>query len=97
MKAQTQPRAKPTLAPPLAGLPRAVKGKPLAWVTRELGPNDCAACGLPQNHDGVGQQAILCGRCLMVIADTMGPQVVHLSPEERYALNRAEARRKRRK
>ena len=89
--------AKSTVAalPPIAGLPRAVGGKPLAWTKPGyLGSTQCAGCGQPYHYKsihpnwGILPTAVLCGRCSLVLADQSGPQVVHLSPEEQAKQNR---------
>lgn len=73
---------------PLAGLPRNINGKTLAWATPVWTPGLCASCG-----KGVDDNIVLCGACSLVLADAAGPQV-QTEDAKRFS-NRVEWLRKR--
>jgi len=80
--------------PPVAGLPaHGPGGQPLKWAGRDWAAGSCAGCGAHQDSKAV----ILCGRCAAILADHVGPQVVHLTPAEQLALNRKKALERRRR
>lgn len=80
--------------PPIAGVPESHNGRALAWTLRKLEPWECVSCGLPQKEYMKRKtvEAVLCGRCAMILADAAGPQEDPLLPEERAVMNRRKAR-----
>ena len=86
------------LTPPLAGLPEAFTGQPLAWTQGPLDRDQCVCCGL---HQEIGRdvQAILCGRCSLILSNGAvrmeKPRLLTLA-FTRHALSRSQKLRRNR-
>ncbi len=82
--------------PPLAGLPETFHGKALAWTwPGHLDPWRCVSCGRPQ-AEYLGRrdvEAVLCGRCFMILADDSPEVEDPLTPEERALVTQRKRRR----
>ncbi len=84
-----------TTSPPLSGLPETFHGKPLAWTwPGTLDPWRCVCCGRVQAEylDRKDVEAVLCGRCFMILADDAPEAEDPLSPEERAAVTQRKRR-----
>jgi hypothetical protein len=93
-----EPHTPRVTTPPLAGLPSAIHGHPIAWARPGgVKRHECVCCGQPQAVDR-DVSAVLCGRCALLLSDAYADMPrPRGTPEDVQRVNRRRFREQRRR